>query len=236
MKRYLKIFCIFSFFFSSAGYSQDIGITIGYGTFKMEDLKALNEEIASQNQSLGLKTTNNFPGFLILGANGFAPISEKFELGGQISLASTGSRMAYSDYSGSMTIDQKLYGVNVGVTPRVILEQDQKNMISLEGTTGITVSGHSIKSSLQVGDETDSDLVKFSSLNLFFEPGFRYGRILGESPLRISVRMAYNINVVKGKLLFSDDKEAFLTVNEEPAHADWSGFRTEINFSYIIRK
>jgi len=214
--------------------AQEIGLSVGYGTYSMQDLKLLNKEMTKQQQDVKLQTTSNFPGFAIFSLYTLLPVTNSFQLGGNFCLSSTGSRLAYSDYSGSLHVDQKLSGISLCITPSFFLMHQEKNQLWLDCRIGSILTAHSLEQSVDLNGTRDASVYEFRSVNIFVEPGCRYGRTLGTSPFRISFRVAYNLNAVKGKLVFTENNNAYLQVNGGIAHADWSGIRTEMGFSYLF--
>jgi hypothetical protein len=215
--------------------AQEIGVSIGYGMYKMDDLKVVNEE-SGTGDPVVLKTTADFPAYLTFGLNSAFELTNSFILGGEISVTSTGSRQSYSDYSGGINFDQELYSINVSAIPAAILLQDNNNLFTLDAKLGASFTSLSLKSLFRIGDESERLTYKFTSLNFFAEPGLRYGRLVGALPLKVSVRAGYNLQFVKGKLYFTDEDDTYLTAKGEPATADWSGFRAELTVSYLFKR
>jgi hypothetical protein len=82
----------------------DIALNFGYATFKMTDLKHIQEEQLS-NMPVDAKITNSFPGYLNISVDAVFYDSTYF-VGVLLGHTSTGGRINYTDYSGSITYDQ----------------------------------------------------------------------------------------------------------------------------------
>jgi len=217
------------------GQAQEIGVSLGYGTFKMEDLKRMNFEFTTQT-SIPVKQVSDFPGFIIPSVNVFFTVSEKFKIGGQISLASTGSRVTYSDYSGRFDFDQELYAIDAAAIPSYVVSANSKNIITLDAKLGCSFTSHDLITRWQILDESGGSKESFKAMNIFIEPGIKYARHLGNTPLLLSIRGGYNVNIHKGKLYSDEDEDAYLMYGTLTMHADWSGLRAEVGLSYILGK
>jgi len=103
---------VISVLVSSAGfvYAQrygqrvDIAVNAGYATFNQRSLKDLQQEILSQMPPQG-KITNSFPGYLNYTVDAVF-IDSTYFVGILLGHTSTGGRIQYTDYSGSVTADQ----------------------------------------------------------------------------------------------------------------------------------
>src|SRR5688572_25709865 len=77
----------------------DVSVSAGYATFRMDDLKAVQEEDLSYMPVEG-EITNSFPGYLNFGGEVVFYDSTYF-VGVLLGHTSTGGRVHYADYSGS---------------------------------------------------------------------------------------------------------------------------------------
>ncbi|HMG90167.1 MAG TPA: hypothetical protein VK589_08905 [Chryseolinea sp.] len=82
----------------------DIALNFGYATFKMTDLKQMQEEQLSY-MPVDAKITNSFPGYLNYSIDAVFYDSTYF-VGVLLGHTSTGGRVNTTDYSGSITYDQ----------------------------------------------------------------------------------------------------------------------------------
>jgi hypothetical protein len=82
----------------------DIALNVGYATFKMTDLKQIQEEQLSY-MPVDAKITNSFPGYLNYSLDAVFYDSTYF-VGVLLGHTSTGGRINTTDYSGSITYDQ----------------------------------------------------------------------------------------------------------------------------------
>ena len=232
--RYIGIHLLLTICTYATVSAQEIGVSIGYGAYKMDELKMVNEESLT-GDPVALKSTADFPGYLTFGLNTSFQLTRSFILGGEISLASTGSRHTYSDYSGGINFDQEVHSISASAVPATILFQDDNNLLTLDAKLGASFTSLSLKNLFRIGDQSENATFKFTSLNFFGEPGLRYGRVVGSLPLKVSVRVGYNLQAIKGKLYFKDEDNTYLTAKGDPATADWSGFRGELAVSYLFK-
>ena len=82
----------------------DFALNVGYATFKMTDLKQMQKEQLSY-MPVDAKITNSFPGYLNYSIDAVFYDSTYF-VGVLLGHTSTGGRINYTDYSGSITYDQ----------------------------------------------------------------------------------------------------------------------------------
>lgn len=89
---------------------------ISYGTFSMESMKSLQQEIQSSplNQYT-LKAVATFPPYFGWSGGVLLSRSEKTTYGIGIDFNSTGGRLSYGDYSGYVIVDQILTAYSIGI-------------------------------------------------------------------------------------------------------------------------
>src|SRR5262245_60627018 len=108
MTIYRSLFLLSSLLLPAAGVPQvSVGFGVSYCTFSMKDLKALNEEFAT-NDGVPAQIVQQFPPYMGLDAlvgYGFG----RHRTGIFWSYNSTGSRVTYQDYSGQVQYDQLLH-------------------------------------------------------------------------------------------------------------------------------
>lgn len=230
MRTALTLVVFFSL--GSTGFSQSVSLSIGYASYDMSDLKKLNDEWGLSSD-LPLSLTDDFPGFLNMEVAFTLPSNKKLLVGGFLGMTSTGSRLAYNDYSGHQYVDQRLFCLNVGPNSWIALNVSDQSSFYLGGKAGITYTGHVISSELIIYSNSSSEEVKFSSINAFIEPGAIYQVSIAKTPLRLNVQLGYNINIAKGKLTLKDDPNAYLTDDSgNAAYSNWSGVRVSTGISY----
>lgn len=218
--------------------AQEITLSVGYGTYKMSDLKALNDEIQlSSDIDLPLKTVDDFPGYVAFGGSFTWQLTDRFALGSEVNFNSTGSRVSYDDYSGSLHFEQKIHAISFGVLPSFKLVDGASVIVEGQPRAGITASSLSVKESINVGGTFASDALDFTSINIYLEPGLRIVRYFpfGNNKIGLGLRVGYHFTLAKSKLFLKDDDTMHLLVAGEPAHADWTGVRGDFLLSLRLR-
>lgn len=218
------------------GLSQELGLTAGYATFAMRDMKDINSNTL-KSPSVPLKLTSNFPPYTIFGIHGLFPVNSynTVELGFFASLTSTGSRLAYADYSGYVHLDQKLTGTSLGFLSSFTLAHAMMYKFTFDMKLGATLTNYSINEDSAVGTDHTSDDISFKSTDFFVEPGISYRKKLGRSPLSLFCSAGYYISAVKGKVTLDSDNNAYLqTASGDQAHVDWSGVRISAGINFHL--
>jgi hypothetical protein len=216
--------------------AQEVSIFAGVGTYAMNDLKALNKNFNSQS-FIPMHTTNNFDPYYTFGLRYITPLSKNISGGMDVNGCSTGSRLSYSDYSGLMHIDQTIQSINISAVAAFMLVNNVKNTFAFDPQLGVSFSKLKIQSAIAIGSNSQSEEYQLQSVNLFGEPGFSYiGWITKSNTLGIGLRVGYNVTILKGKLYFRNDDNAFLQGGSKPAGADWSGLRTHLSLHYRLAK
>lgn len=218
--------------------AQELGITVGYATFAMADMKGINSNALRSSYPVPLKLTSDFPPYFVFGLHGLFPVNplHTVELGFVTSLTSTGSRLSYSDYSGYVHVDQKLNGINVGFLSSFTLESKPAHKFTFDIKTGLTFTSYTIGQKSMVGPDADNQEYSFKSIDVFAEPGFSYRKKLNQLPLSLFCSVGYYISAIKGKVKLDSDSNAYLqTANGGTAHVDWSGLRATAGVNFQLR-
>jgi hypothetical protein len=234
MKKMMVLACTFMLLVRVVN-AQEISATFGYASFSMGDLKDLNQEIVS-NAELPSRVTDDFPGYFNAEISFTYPlVNEKYLTGVYVGFTSTGSRIAYNDYSGHQYFDQQLMGLSFGIQGQLPFNPDDRNVFGLKLKGGMVMTFHTIESELTIYSSTSSDNVKFRGNNFSLEPTFYFVRQLKSGPLALRAEAGYAANLIKGELFLNDDSNAYLTNSSgDPIHADWSGLRISVGISYTF--
>jgi hypothetical protein len=235
MKARKLFFLVIIVMHASLVFAQEIELSIGYATYKMDDLRELNKQILRET-GLPSKITDDFPGFSNFEIQYTQPLmDDKYCVGGFLSFTSTGSRIAYTDYSGHQYIDQRLTGFSLGANTWMRMIGNENHSLWMGGKAGLTLTSHKIISELTIYSYTDKDKIAFEGVNIFIEPRFVYKYKLSNG-FGLSTQVGYNVNVGKGKLNYTKDSNAYLTNNQgEALNADWSGLRLSLGVTYLIQ-
>lgn len=225
--------CLSLFFFSETQAQFQIAISSGYATYKMEDLKAHQEELRPQFP-VDAKTTVSFPGYLFYELNGGYTFNSKLFTGVGIAYGSTGGKIHYGDYSGEISLEHRLKHFTLStIVGRKILLKDRLNLI-LDLQPSFIFGGLEMAFESRIGTDVEDDLTSFKSLNIAIQPNIQLERRAG--PVFLFIRAGYSQNIFSSKLfLKADDQYYLLDEDGEKIRADWSGLRATLGLSYVLK-
>jgi hypothetical protein len=172
------------------------------------------------------QVTASFPAYWFFELTATNELKGKLLLGGSLSYGSTGGRVSYSDFSGSLWSDQLVS--NYTITTLFGTKTSWFNgKLSLQGDVrpGITVTTMDYSYNQDAGTSSYYSRSKYHSLNLIIQPtatlSYRW------RSLSVNSFVGYNINFVKGDLRSYDNFSSFgyYYPGNSSTHADWSGLR-----------
>jgi len=228
MKKYISIFLfIVSVHLSVAQVS--VTYSLGYGDYKMSDMKdLLNERFSSVKPFIGkIKVLDNFPGYLTHNIDASYHL-KMHEMGVTFTYLTTGGKLGYSDYSGEYEEKMTLKGYRMGLFYRYNFTE-----ISLTNSTAITffgdispaliISDLTYNGYLRIGDEITSSEEEISGNSTNFSILPQFGIKL-KIPYNLSfiISAGYDFNL-KGELN-----------NKANTKIDWSGLRAKCGISYTL--
>lgn len=203
--------------------AQDMAFEIGYGTYSMTDMKEFQQDILDDSDIAGAKVLENFPGFFQMKFSVIAYNFERFSVGVNIGLLSTGGRTYYADYSGSLRIDNKLNGTHLGIMGLFPFYKKNDFLIDLQLTPSLIFTTSQIESELIIGQNNDSEILDLVSTSITLETGFRLKYNFGK--FFVGGFIGANLGLNNG-LRLKSDRDALLVDNDgNNVITDWSGFR-----------
>ena len=226
---------VMSMFIGERVFAQ-ASFTIGasYCTFRMTDLKGLNEEL-SKNYNVEGKVVSSFPPYIGYDAT-LSLQAKQHRIGFFWSYNSTGSRVSYSDYSGSSQYDQKLSSHQVGgyYGYAVPLKNELWKLIpSLR--LGLIYTDYEIKSYLKIGDQSSSEKLDFVSKSILVSPGLLLQRDFLPW-LFLSADLRYLIDIPQNLVWARDHKTYLFNEQNTPLAAQWSGLRFVISVGVKLKE
>jgi hypothetical protein len=204
-------------------------VGLNYGSYSMNSLKDVQQSLFPSE--IPLEIVESFPSragfeFNILRSFG------KFSLGTGLSKVSTGGRVSYADYSGSINHDI-IAGNTMGFLQlEYAFMQRESWELFFAMRNGVAISKMTYRTTLTLGEETDQIENNFKSLNFAISPGLGARFFYKNFFLHPEVR--YESHVVKGDLTYSDNSNISLEVDGNKVHMDWDGIRLSISFGYRI--
>jgi hypothetical protein len=209
------------------------GIDVGYATFKMGGLKTHQEDMKDA-QAVDAEIVDKFPGYLSYGMN-FTVISKRILYGAIHGRTSTAGRIAYSDYSGSLYINQLVRMSYTGSRIAVNLRPEAKSIRFYLGIQALVYSNKiTYHSEQKIADQSPStNTRKFVSINLGLGPFFEAQKVAGNFLFKVQAGCEADF---AGGLTATDDRSKLKNNLGNKVRADGTGFRMSGGVSYFIRK
>lgn len=200
----------------------------------MSDLKKFQE---AQLRALPVEgeITSSFPPYWIYTLSGRDFMRGNLLIGLAGVIGSTGSRIYYEDYSGSIGIDQTLrfttLGVHIGIWDEL---KEQKLYFTVDLNPGVTYTSMKFRSFQSLGSYGLSEATEeLWSLNVALQPTFTITRRFGRFALNCFA--GYHLTVLSGKLKSKENKDAYLVADGDAVKADWSGLRVGVNVTLFLK-
>lgn len=207
-----------------------VSLSTGLAGFNMKEMKQHQAELRVQFPTQA-KVIESFPSFWFYELYLTGQISKRVTIGGSIGFTSTGGRMDYRDYSGSIECNQTTQAWTPATRCEVLLNPDKKWLVYFTGKAGAYFGHYELRVLAEVNNDRNDNTVEFNSINAFVEPGFLLSKNIVGS-LNAMVTAGYNLNVFQGKQKLSSDSSLFLQNNSGgPVNLDWSGFRLGFGMS-----
>lgn len=225
MRLTISIIILFAAIVVASAQKFELYYSIGYGQYKMDDLKQLQKDILSQ-VPFPAKLTDNFPmhinyelGGLIPFANGDQKVG--IALGGM----STGCRATVQDYSGSYTVDQVVNGFKIGGIYEVRMFTWSKVDVCFSTDVSYLSSKFKLEERFVLGSNKETDVFEFKSSGICFEPRIKYR--LQFHRILLALQTGYFVDA-SSPLHLKDNQNAELQLDGESIGADFSGFRMNV--------
>lgn len=214
---------------SHAGYTYELSVESGLGSYLMSDLKNLQNTIISKSEIPILKTTS-FPSYFnysikygILNNRGFAGYTGGF--------MSTGARSSISDYSGYYASDINCVALHIGYYSRKALANYQ--LLKRPVEIGYILNGSllysfvTMKDNLKLYgiDELINESYTFNSMGVYTEPLF-YATYMFSKHIGVELNAGGAISL--SLPLYYEDSRNVVTIYDKSRFANWSGYRLSI--------
>jgi len=211
-----------------------ISTSIGYGTYFMNDMRDWQKEV-KKGLPVDAEEVSTFPGYLNFESSVTYDSKRKFFIGAIIGFGSTGGRLSYSDYSGSLTLDQllKYYSLNISIgSKKEIISK--KYLFSFDFRPGIILTELVSETKTKLGVESLNQSYEFKSINWSVQPTVCLTRRINSFGLHAFV--GYNLSVKRGKLKLKENKNFYLLNSDgSDAHAQWGGVRLGLGLTYFFK-
>ncbi|PXV66933.1 outer membrane protein with beta-barrel domain [Dysgonomonas alginatilytica] len=222
------ILVLLSLFFILQAQSQiTVKYSVGYGSYKMSDMKDLlsgtRNAILAKVPGLDISTTDNFPGY-IMHTFDLGYRMQKHEFGITVSYLNTAGKISYADYSGKISSEIKVSGYRGGIFYRnyfYSISMGENQSMSFYGEISPSLIFSKIKIDQEVFPknnilELEDNSYNNTSVSLLPQLGVKYNFT---SHIGLFVSTGYEIN-------FSSK------ISEIESEIDWSGLRVNGGISY----
>lgn len=235
MKPALLIIALWTF--PGVGHSQGwYGVaSVTYFTNSMTQLRELQEQY-NLFGGIPLKVLSAFPPYWGWAAEGGRTFGKDFSVGLGISYTSTGGRVYYEDYSGSVSMDQVLsaYSLTPFFQVKINRSTDWPLFFSL-GVSWVMTNMH-VKQSITVnpGPSSGSE-ADFHSNNFGMKPSLvtrkQLGRVFAQATLGYEFQTTGKLYLDGGT-----DDQYIRSANGDPVTAQWSGLRVSLGIGMLLGK
>jgi hypothetical protein len=227
-----SILILLLFFWQSTIAQTYITTDIGIATYSMSDLKLLQKNIFEDTPVI-LNTVEKFPPFIQyqIGVKHYQ--ASNIILGGEVLFTSTGGRIVYSDFSGSLRGDQLVNVFSAGPKVGYKISQSNKFALEIESLTSFDFTNLELKNSLIVGSQTDQSSEKFRAYGVSLYPRFNLNY-----SFKILVLYAFlggQITVIQNPFIWKEDNESQITLDgKNGLKPQWSGLRSGIGIAFKL--
>ena len=210
-----------------------VSVRVGVERYALDDVRRWQEAEQVQLEQLGIPAavTDDFPPFLSFGAEVSLPTWRDDRAGLSVRYGSTGGRVAYADYSGSVVADWIVVRRSVGafVEQRVFDSGRTAGVIALHGLVDYGTVRFEARSRLY--DEAATErLPDLHALSVSAEPEVGVERVFG--PLALRLRGGAGVSF--GGALRADDERVGLPGSSGAASVQWLGWRLGFTTRYAL--
>ncbi len=200
---------------------------IGYYSFSMNELQTLNDEFIQDYQSykIGMHQTARFPAYLGFMAE-FYFNTAKTPYGFFVEHTSTGSRLTYSDYSGSLTLDQLVRRNSLGILTEQTIFAKRQIAVLASLHVSLFMNTLTLKETLTIGENSNENKTQFSGLGIGVEPGITLRKKIGNFLIGVYFAYQFDVPITDLKEKKSGQK---LSIRSGYANPEWQGMRSGIN-------
>jgi hypothetical protein len=195
----------------------------------MKSLKDVQEALLESE--IPLEIVESFPsraGFEFSILRTFGNLS----IGATASQASTGGRVSYADYSGSINHDIIVNNTIAGIQLENVLVKKEIWELLFSMRNGVAFNTMKYNTTLSIGNETDNLGEKFKSVNFVVSAGI--GARIFYKRIFVHPEFRYETHLAKGDLHYSNDPDVALEVNDEKVQVGWDGIRLSLSLGFRL--
>lgn len=233
MKKVILLVTLLQFILTNLSTAQTkLYAEIGYGGYDMPGMIDFQNGLKDQIP-VNARTVEEYPDFMNLSLYSRITLDSVFSIGPFIRYQSTGGRVSYKDFSGSITLDNNISAFALGATSEMILQRKKMSYLALNLNAGVFFTQDKFEYKTLIYDEQESTSLVFNSTNFFLEPGVNYNLQLIH-PLNIFVAAGYCIDI-GANLSPSGNRRAILANSEgQNVKSSWTGYRFGVGLMITI--
>lgn len=227
MKKSFSIlfFGVILFGRTTMGQSLIPSISVGWGNYRMEELKELQSTITAP---VRLKSVSNFPPYIFFKASILYDIS-KVQFGFSWGHYSTGARNHYEDYSGEISIKQLIHTDVFSLPFYLKLKDNNRLTFSFMFEPGIMSTKYTIVEEARLWDERSSDEFSDKLTTFSVQPGLKLAYTLKR--WQPSIDFGYFFDT---QFSITTNENGISLFDDDTDYSDFSGIRLSISLAYRI--
>jgi hypothetical protein len=209
---------------------------LGYGTFDMGLMKKMQTNLITSTR-VNAQATDSYGPYYQYGGNAVYTFWKHFNAGVFYEHGSTGGRVDYEDYSGSLRLDTRL---NFNAYGLLLFAQKEIAQSKLSAVGGLEISRIATRvnaqSHFRIDTHIETDDQAFASKGKGYKAfaGLQYPVL--SFPIRLTVGYMHDKS---GDFYDPADKDVYVVYSEDNAYRlkpDWSGIRFNLSVSVPILK
>lgn len=210
-----------------------------YCTFDMKDLKTLQDNFFS-DLPVQVEKVTSFPNYFGLKGSVtyiFENATMRPELGAVFMYTSTGGRLQYQDFSGSITGDQLANVLTLGIVGKILLGATDKFKFGGSAVMGIDFTNLDLIYNFRIGTSASKEELSFKATGYSVTPSMFF-KYTPRQKLYFLVDIGYTLTVHQDAFRWSEDDSAELYVDgsEDPLKPSWSGLRAGIGVGIFLQR
>lgn len=206
------------------------GVSVGYSTFSMEQLKDMQRELKRQ-YPVDMKILEEFPGYWNYNASFLIYQDERY-YGWVVGHTSTGGRLYYSDYTGHIASDQIVTMTYTGATMAKTVSSNEIANILLGAQGLLYFNKLKLIEARKVYDENSLVVERFNSRCLALQGFVELQKSINKFQLKLQA--GYEVQL-PGQLLYQNRKDYYMVnSSNEKVRLNAGGIRTSLGVHYTI--
>jgi hypothetical protein len=215
---------------SADGQTPEVGLDVGYATFTMTDLKLFQKELSRQ-YPVDASVVESFPGHLNFSMN-LKFVYQKFYFGVVVGHTSTGGRISYADYSGSLSSDQLIRINYFGPVIAARLGGNETYSVFFGGNVFYYANNVIFREKIQISTETLTHETRLKSVNVATGPYLEVQKKIKSLSLRVVVGAELHITGPLSRDGSSDN--VLMNSRDEEVNVQAGGLRLSFGMAYLL--